>query len=202
MGGKHMQIRQRGFADALLLLGYAVAAIAVGAIIFAAWRAFTNQYRDEGRAEVREEWAALISECEKTGKGATAHSCAEAWRAAVSNERQASANFARCDAAMKEQSAAVDEANRRAETAITTTRRILAEIAKRSEATAAEVTKLRQIAATPAASRKEACDEADALLTALATRRMRWHPDGPAPGSGSADGNGKGSGSGSLRITR
>lgn len=193
-------MKQRGIVA--LWLGYAIAAIAVGAIIFAAWRAFTDQYRDEGRAEVRAEWAALISECEKTGKGATAHSCAESWRAAVSNERQASANFARCDAAMKEQSTAVDEAKRRADAAIDTTRRILAEIAKRSEATAAEVAKLRQIAATPAASRKEACDEAESLLAALAGRRLRWNPDGPAPGSGSSDGNGKGSGSGSLRISR
>lgn len=200
-------IRQRGFISTLLLIGYAVAAIAIGSVLWAGWHTFTESYRDEGRDEVRADWAALIGECEKTKvlartpKG-SAHDCAEAWRAAVSNAKQSEANFAGCQKTAKEQSDAVEVVNARADAAIATTRNILAEIAKRSNATAAEIAKLRQIAATPAPSRKVACDEADSLLSTLAARRMRWNPDGPAPGSGSADGNGKGSGPDALRIGR
>lgn len=206
MGAKHMQItRQRGFISGLLLLGYIVAAVAVGSVIWAAWHTFTESYRDEGREEVLADWAALIGECEKskalgrTTKG-TAHTCAESWRASVSNAKQSEDNLAGCQRASREQSDAVTAAEKQAADARAATRDILAEIAKRAKATQAEVEKLRQIAATPAPTRKVACDEADSLLSTLAARRMRWNPDGPVPGGGSANDHGPSSGSGGVLI--
>lgn len=212
--------RQRGFIPAAVVLPllYGVAAIALGAMAWAAWHTFTESYRDEGRAEVRAQWSALIAQCEtfdgakKTRLPALADTCASAWLAAVAARNRAEANAAtwernhgECSKALTSQSAAIEAADREVKAARELATRTLAEIAKRSKATEAKIDEYKRAAASPAVSEKEACNAATRVLSELGAMRMRYdagRADAPAPGAGSADRNGSGSGPGSLRISR
>lgn len=188
--------KQRGGIEMLVI--YAIAIAAITAIAWGAWASFTGAYVERGREEVRATYAPILAECDKR-KLAPAQ-CVDAWLAAERDRAQAAANLSTCEAASAGQSAAVAAAEAAAKDAAARTSRILAEIAKRSEATAAEIAKLKTIAATPAASRVEACNAADDVLRALAARRMRFNPGGPATGT---TGSGEGSsdaGAGAVRI--
>ena len=188
--------RQRGFGTVtdIVILGLVVAAFS--AFAYAAWHSFTESYRDEGRAEVREKYS-VIGECDKRKIAPAA--CVDHWLAADRDRATATANLAGCQSAAAAQSEAITAAESAARDAKAATSRILADLAKRSDATLAEIARLRTIAATPAASRKEACDEADSVLRALADRRMRFAPGAAAAGGGS-DGGGTGAGSSAVRI--
>ena len=180
-----------------MLIIYGIAFAGAVALAWAAWHSFTESYRDEGRAEISEKYGPIIAECDKRQLAPAA--CVDHWLAADRDRAQASANLAGCQAAAKTQGDAVKAAEEAAADAKRATSRILADLAKRSDATLAEIARLRTIAATPAASRKEACDEADSVLRALADRRLRFAP-GPAAAGGGQDGGGAGTSPGAVRI--
>ena len=170
-----------------MLIIYAVLAVGAVAVLWAAWASFTDGYRDEGRAEIRDQYGPIIAECDKRKLAPAA--CVDHWLAADRDKAQAVANLAGCQTAAASQSAAVAQAETAARDAKAATSRILADLAKRSDATLAEIARLRAIAATPAASRKEACDEADILLRNTGARRMRLDPGPAATGGSKNDGN-------------
>lgn len=190
--------RQRGDVLINLVVGV-IAVAAVGLIAGGAWLAFTGRYVEQGRREVRDQFAPLIAECDKRQLAPAA--CVDAWLAADRNYAQAVANLGTCEASAKAQSDAIQRADEAAARSRAATRQILADLAKQSEANRTAREALQRQAATPAATRKEACDEADALLAALASRRMRFAP-GPAPGAGSQSGDGQSAGAGALRVGR
>lgn len=187
--------RQRGGIEMLIIYGIAIAGLV--AVAWAAWHSFTERYRDEGRAEVREKYGPVIAECDKRKLAPAA--CVDHWLAADRDRATATANLTGCQTAAASQSAAVTAAETAARDAKAATTRILADLARRSDATLAEIARLKQTAATPAASRKEACDEADSVLRALADRRMRHNP-GTAPAGGSPNRGPEGAGADTLRI--
>lgn len=189
--------RQRGGIE-MWIIG-AIACAGLVAVAVGMWTSFVDGYRAEGRAEVREKYAPIIAECDKR-KLASAQ-CVDAWLAADRDRAQAATNLTTCTTSLKDQGEKVAAATAAGEQARAATRQILAELAKRADATRAEVEKLRTLAAAPAANRKEACDETDAVLAALAARRLRVAPPA-APGAGAPGGNGQGSGTDTLRIGR
>ncbi len=188
-------IRQRGGLEMLVIYGVLMAAFV--AVAVGGWAKFTGVYLDRGRAEVIDRYGPIIAECDKRKLAPAA--CADSWLAADRDREQAVANLARCQESGRVQSAAVSAAEAASASARATTSKILAEIAKQSDATRAELDRLRRIAATPAATRKDACDEADAVLAALASRRMRFAPS-VAPGAGGQGGDGQGADPGAVRI--
>lgn len=190
-------IRQRGALDLVMLVIGLIALAGIVAVATVAWHTFTESYRDEGRAEVRGKYAPIIAECEKRKIAPAA--CVDAWLAADRDRAQANMNLNRCTEGATAQNAAVDAATKRADDAQAMTRQILAELAKKSKATQAEIDKLKAIAATPAASRKESCDAADDVLRALAARRLRFDPGTPA-GAGPQGAGDSGAGGGALRV--
>ena len=177
--------RQRGGIEMLII--YAVLAAGAVAVLWAAWAGFTDSYRDEGRAEIRDQYGPIIAECDKRKLAPAA--CVDHWLAADRDQARAVANLAGCQAAAAAQSDAIAQAETAARDAKAATSRILAGLAKRSDATLAEIARLRTIAATPAASRKEAGDEADILLRNTGARRMRYNPGPAAVGGGSNSGD-------------
>lgn len=189
--------RQRGGIEMLIIYGIVIAGAA--AVAWAAWHSFTESFRDEGRAEVAAKYAPILAECDKRKLGAAA--CVDAWLAADRDRTIAAGNLERCETSAAAQTAAVANAEQSAKDAKAATSRILADLARRSDATLAEIARLRAIAATPAATRKEACDEADSVLRSIADRRMRYNPGSAAP-AGSPNGGSTGSGPGSLRISK
>lgn len=188
--------RQRGGIEMLIIYGIAFAGAV--ALAWAAWHSFTESYRDEGRAEISEKYGPIIAECDKRQLAPAA--CVDHWLAADRDRAQASANLAGCQTASATQSAAVKDAETAAKNAKDTTSRILSALAKRDDATLAEIARLRTIAATPAASRTEACNEADSVLRSMAARRMRLDPGPAAVGGGSND-RGQGARTDTLRVT-
>lgn len=189
--------RQRGGIEMLIIYGIVIAGLV--AVAWAAWHGFTEGFRDEGRAEVRATYAPILAECDKRKLAPAA--CVDAWLAADRDRATASASLASCQTAAKAQGDAVKAAEDAAADAKRATSRILADLAKRSDATLAEIARLRTIAATPAASRKEACDEADSVLRALAARRLQYNP-GSAAAAGGPNGGGAGTSPGALRISQ
>lgn len=187
--------RQRGGIEMLIIYGFVFAGAV--ALAWSVWHSFTEGYRDEGRADVHKTYGPIIAECDKRKLPAAA--CVDAWLAADRDRAITAGNLSRCEASAATQSDAVRAAEQAAKDAKAATSRILADFARRSDATLAEIARLRTIAATPAASRKEACDEADSVLRALAARRMQFAPGGAAspgsPNSGSPN-----PGADSLRI--
>lgn len=194
-----MKNKQRGFGLLVELLIYAAIFAAVSAAAWAMWSSFTEGYRDEGRAEIRAEFAPLIEECTKAN--APPATCADMWRGAVRDSATAQSNFDRCSAAAGEQSKAVADAATQAKAAKDDARRILAAIELRSKATEAKIDEFKRAAASPAANEIEACNEAKRVLADLRTVRLRYYGASPAS-AGSANRDGENPGPDSLRIGR
>lgn len=188
--------KQHGGIETLLI--YAIAIAAVTAIAWGLWAGFTNSYRDEGRKEIRDAWAPVITECGK--RKLAAAQCVDAWLAAERDNAMAATNLRTCQAASREQNEAAAATQKAATEAIETSRRVLAEITKRSAVTHAEIDRLTKLAAAPAASEKESCNEARRILADLRAVRLRYFANSPAPGTGGEGGAGAGAGPGEVRI--
>lgn len=188
---------QKGFGEGLIIYGVVFAGLAL--LGWLAYSAVSEHFREQGRAEIRAELAPLSEQCAKT-KG-TPKSCAEAWQAAVDANRTLSADVEKMRIAVAAQDLAIAEAEDAARQAKAQSSKILAELARRSAATQSQIARLTALAATPAASREVACNEADSILRDLAARRLRY-VGGSASDGGGSDGNGTGSRSDSLRISK
>ena len=189
--------RQRGFSGLIEILIYVGIFAALSVAAWAAWSKFTGQYIEQGRAEVTEKYGPIINECDK--RKLSPAECVDHWLAADRDKVQAIVNLQGCEAAAAKQSQAVDDLAKRADDARRTTSAILAEIAKRSNATQGEIEKLKRMAATPAATRTEACNEAETTLRALAVRRLLYGPNA-SPSAGREDGDDQNSGARPVRI--
>lgn len=194
-----MKQTQRGFSGLIELALYGIIIAAMCAAAYGAWHAFTEHYREQGRAEVHDEFAPLIDECARAK--ATPPACADMWRGAVRDSAQAQSNFDRCAAAAGEQSKAIAAAQEQAKKASDDARRILAAIAERSRATEAKIDEFKRAAVSPAATETEACNEAKRVLSDLRDIRLRYYGAAGAS-AGSADRNGAGAGADTLRIGR
>lgn len=190
--------RQRGFAELVTLVIYGLLAAGAIAIVWSAYHSITERFRDEGRAEVRATFAPLIEQC--AAEKGTPVSCAANWRAAIEANRTLAADVERMRHATNEQNAAIADADKKARDATANASRILAELARRSAATQTEIARLTTLAATPAATKEGACNEADSILRTLATRRVRYIGNDAGAGSVGADGNGSRAGPGAVHI--
>lgn len=192
------------FAKLLLSLNPYMLWIKIGAalILVAAcawmWHLFVDHYREQGRVEVKALYAKLDAACLGAGQ-IKPDDCAKDYATSRENAaRLKSANTA-LEGQIADQNMRVKTMSDAATAAQLTTKRILAELQKRSAESNDFVTKLRAASATPAATKEKECEDADAISVDAAARRVHYF-SGSTPAAGSANGGSVQTNPGTLRI--
>lgn len=184
----------------LIKIGLALVLLAVAAY---AWHLFTDHYRDQGRAEVREKYTALLSACDASKM--TPDNCALDWAQLKVNNATLEGNLNSCRSTLVNQSNGIKLSAEVGEQVRKATQQIIADARvreKNNEATQF-VRELRTALTAPAAPTKEKeCENLARAVDAASDRWLRYYSDPDAARKGGSVQSAPAPGGGALRISR
>lgn len=197
-----------GFALPLVLQPYALL-IKIGltlvllAVAAYAWHLFTDHYRDEGRAEVRKKYTALLSACDASKM--TPDNCAFDWAQLKVNNATLEGNLNSCRNTLVSQSNGIKASAEVGEQIRKATQQIIADARMREKNNASNqfVQQLHAaLTAPPAPTKEKECENLARSIDAASDRWLRYYGDTDAARKGGGVQSAPAPGGGALRISR